>query len=164
MEKKELETLVKKGKSTRNISKALGVSQTNVRYWLNKFDLKTSSSFFREKYECLSCGETNEEKMMSKGRGRKSKSLCRSCHNTNTIKRGQDNKLKAVEYKGEKCTECGYNKCTAALEFHHLDPTEKDPNFTSMRTWGWERIRAEIDKCELFCSNCHREIHFGLIV
>lgn len=39
-------------------------------------------------------------------------------------------KLKAIEYKGGKCQICGYNKCTGALEFHHLDPTKKDFNIS----------------------------------
>ena len=37
-------------------------------------------------------------------------------------------KERAIEYKGGKCqyNNCGYNKCKRALEFHHLDPNEKD--------------------------------------
>lgn len=32
----------------------------------------------------------------------------------------------ALEYKGNKCSICGYDKCLGALEFHHLDSEEKD--------------------------------------
>lgn len=32
----------------------------------------------------------------------------------------------AIDYKGGKCSVCGYNKCRAALEFHHTNPNEKD--------------------------------------
>jgi hypothetical protein len=32
----------------------------------------------------------------------------------------------AIAYKGGECSICGYNKCVAALEFHHLNPSEKD--------------------------------------
>ena len=35
-------------------------------------------------------------------------------------------KEQLVEYKGGKCERCGYNKSMRALEFHHLDPSEKD--------------------------------------
>lgn len=38
----------------------------------------------------------------------------------------QKTKLKAIEYKGGKCIVCGYNKSIRALQFHHLDPTQKD--------------------------------------
>lgn len=67
-------------------------------------------------------------------------------------------KLKLIEYKGGKCEKCGYDKCVAALEFHHLDPNEKD--FTiSGKSWSFERLKKEVDKCILICSNCHKEIH-----
>jgi hypothetical protein len=35
-------------------------------------------------------------------------------------------RLKAINYKGGRCQICGYDRCTEALEFHHLDPTKKD--------------------------------------
>ena len=41
------------------------------------------------------------------------------------------NKAAAAEYKGGKCERCGYNKCIEALEFHHVDETTKNPNFSS---------------------------------
>ena len=45
-----------------------------------------------------------------------------------------------------------------ALEFHHKDPNEKD--FTiSGKSWSFERLKNEVDKCILVCSNCHCEIH-----
>jgi hypothetical protein len=70
----------------------------------------------------------------------------------------------AVGYKGGKCMFCGYDTCTAALDFHHLDPKEKDFSL-SVRglTRSWDRIKSEINKCVLVCANCHREIHAGII-
>ena len=67
-------------------------------------------------------------------------------------------KQKAVEYKGGCCQKCGYDKCPAALEFHHTDPTKKD--FSIGQTLrSFEKIRREIEKTILLCANCHREIH-----
>lgn len=71
-------------------------------------------------------------------------------------------KEQLIEYKGNKCQICGYNKCTNALEFHHLDPTQKDFGISG-GTKSFEKLRPEVDKCILVCSNCHREIHAGLI-
>ena len=70
-------------------------------------------------------------------------------------------KEKAIEYKGGKCqhNNCGYNKCNRALEFHHLDPNEKDFGISSYTTLSWDKIKKELDKCILVCANCHREIH-----
>lgn len=70
-------------------------------------------------------------------------------------------KTKLVEYKGGKCQCCGYNRCIRALEFHHLDPSQKD--FTiSGKSKSFEMLKKEADKCILVCSNCHKEIHAGI--
>jgi hypothetical protein len=70
-------------------------------------------------------------------------------------------KLKAIIYKGGKCQapECGYNRCPAALQFHHLDPTRKDFQISGGKTRSWERIKKELDKTIMLCANCHLEAH-----
>lgn len=69
----------------------------------------------------------------------------------------------SLDYKGNKCECCGYNKCIEALEFHHLDPEEKDFNISDRDIkLDWDNIKEELDKCILTCSNCHREIHAGI--
>ena len=98
-------------------------------------------------------------KMMRRGSDRISKNLCKNCHNKNTIQRGKDNKEQYIQYLGGKCCACGYKRCHSALEFHHLDPKEKDPDFASIRYWGLEKAKEELSKCILLCSNCHREEH-----
>ncbi len=63
--------------------------------------------------------------------------------------------------KGGYCQRCGYSKNLAALEFHHLDPTEKEIQL-DMRTLSnrnWHIVLAEAEKCILLCSNCHAEEH-----
>lgn len=74
-------------------------------------------------------------------------------------------KLKAVDYKGGACKACGYSKCISALEFHHIDPAQKDFQLSEAArdTWSWEKIQTELDKCVLLCCRCHREIHAGII-
>ena len=85
---------------------------------------------------------------------------CKECKKRVSNDRAKNHKLKAVKYKGGKCEICGYNKRIEALEFHHIDPSEKDPNFSSFVNWGWERIKKEIDNCQLLCANCHREVEY----
>lgn len=68
-------------------------------------------------------------------------------------------KKKAIEYKGGKCCICGYNKCAAALDFHHPDPNKKDFGIATGDYKSFEKIKGELDKTILVCSNCHREIH-----
>lgn len=68
-------------------------------------------------------------------------------------------KVEAVKSKGGKCTRCGYSGCIEALDFHHVDPSEKEVGWEIMRYWGQERMALELSKCILVCANCHREIH-----
>lgn len=67
-------------------------------------------------------------------------------------------KEKLVEYKGGKCEICGYDKCVAALDFHHTDSSQKDFNISD-GVKSFEKAKKEVDKCILVCANCHREIH-----
>lgn len=64
-----------------------------------------------------------------------------------------------IEYKGGKCERCGYNKSMRALEFHHLDPSEKDFGISKQINRNIDDLKKEVDKCILLCSNCHAEIH-----
>lgn len=71
-------------------------------------------------------------------------------------------KQKAVTYLGGKCNRCGYNKSLAALDFHHKDPNKKDWMPSRLMSYKWDIIKDELDKCELVCANCHRELHEGI--
>ena len=75
-----------------------------------------------------------------------------------TIKRRAIKKM-LVQYKGGKCERCGYNKCIRALEFHHLDPSQKDFGVSTCLTMDMSSLKQEVDKCILLCSNCHAEVH-----
>lgn len=76
----------------------------------------------------------------------------------NVINWRKDKKIKLLEYKGGSCQVCGYEKSIGALSFHHKDPKEKDFNI-SAKSYAYERLKKEVDKCVLVCSNCHIEIH-----
>lgn len=66
----------------------------------------------------------------------------------------------AVNELGGKCQECGYNKCLAALEFDHVNPSDKSFSISEAiqrKKFDKELIREELRKCQLLCANCHRE-------
>lgn len=65
---------------------------------------------------------------------------------------------------GGKCCCCGYDRCTASLALHHLDPSQKDFGLGAIRAnpKSWLTIVEEIRKCVLVCHNCHNEIHAGM--
>ncbi|MGL5831482.1 MAG: hypothetical protein ACRCZE_05045 [Candidatus Altimarinota bacterium] len=67
-------------------------------------------------------------------------------------------RLKAIEYKGGKCQLCGYNKCLDALEFHHHLKIKNFGISQKGYTRSWEKVKAELDLCQLLCANCHREV------
>lgn len=71
----------------------------------------------------------------------------------------RDIKLQGIKLKGGKCEKCGYDKCQAALQFHHLDPKKKDLNPSQTRSPAL--FFKEIEKCILLCANCHFEEHFN---
>ncbi len=74
----------------------------------------------------------------------------------------KERKQKLVDMLGGKCNRCGYDKCVAALQFHHL--REKEFSISYWLLAKWERVLKEIKKCELVCANCHSEIHYIGIV
>ena len=80
---------------------------------------------------------------------------------TRNKERRRKYKIRAIELKGGCCQKCGYNKCVAALEFHHIESEEKEINIGKFQV-AWQKIVIELEKCILVCSNCHREIHWEL--
>lgn len=64
-----------------------------------------------------------------------------------------------IQVLGGKCALCGYSRCAASLEFHHINPDNKNYQLSSGNCHELERDLEEAKKCILVCANCHREIH-----
>jgi len=80
------------------------------------------------------------------------------------LEEGNDFGKKQFNIKAVNVFFCGYDCCQAALDFHHLDASSKEFGISMDRiTRSWERVQKELDKCVLACSNCHREIHAGIL-
>jgi hypothetical protein len=145
IERAVLLQLVEDGASTRQIALELGCSEQTVLRHIHKFDLR----------------------MPFRPRGGRPKAVSPEQRRANNVRnvsvRRKRLRIQSIEYKGGKCQLCGYNRCNAALEFHHLDRGKKAFGL-SMRgiTRSWESIRREIEKCILVCANCHREVEAGL--
>lgn len=68
---------------------------------------------------------------------------------------------KSVEYLGGKCSLC-QNSNIHILCFHHLDKSTKEFDFGGSRIRkSFDKIELELDKCQLLCINCHKEIHYN---
>jgi len=64
-----------------------------------------------------------------------------------------------VSMKGGCCERCGYHGNLLALEFHRENGEE--PKVTVSCTYDkYFEFQNIIEKCELLCSNCHKEIHY----
>ena len=137
--KETLTALISKNLSQYDIAKELGISQTTVRYYLKKYELKTINS------------KTQSKEKVELARKERQRNYTKT--------RRYDFKTKALEYKGGKCQKCGYDKCREALEFHHIDPKEKDFMISHSNRRSWEMVEKELDKCVLLCTNCHNEEH-----
>ena len=57
------------------------------------------------------------------------------------------------------CAHCGENE-PVCLDFHHEDDGKKEVNIANViACWSEEKIKKEIAKCIVLCSNCHRKEH-----
>lgn len=153
MDKTHLIEVVEQGLTLKEIGLINDCSNGTVRYWLDKYNLKTKRGQKSLSPLCK-CGESDPDKFY----GHK-KRICGKCHNKYTLKIGQKNRKRAIKYLGGECIVCGYSKYTCSLDFHHIDPLLKDVKFANMRNWSWHRTKKEIKKCVLLCKNCHAAIH-----
>lgn len=72
-----------------------------------------------------------------------------------TSKRVERHRMYLYEYLSVRsCVDCGCSNWIV-LEFDHLPQYEKFCNISEMHQKSLTRIKAEIEKCEVVCSNCH---------
>jgi hypothetical protein len=88
---------------------------------------------------------------------------CNRCLGEAVTRRRRKVKQILVAEHGGICKLCGYNRCIAALQFHHIDPTTKKFGIAAQGfTRSLEKSREEAEKCILLCSNCHVEVEQGV--
>lgn len=168
---KLIDLYINQNLSQRDIAKQENVSQTTVRWWLTKYGIKRNKDNISlelkgKERKCPQCKEIKQPSEFyfqsytnSKKKGRQG-SWCKICLNKSVTVRQRKYKQLAIDYKGGKCQVCSYNKYQGALEFHHLDPSEKDTEMSKFSRSPLDDLgKKELDKCVLLCSNCHREEH-----
>ena len=127
------------------------------------------------------CGKCKETKSLdcfytSSSQSGGYQSYCKTCSSKRRIQyykdnREQENKRRLAhvakirakfrQYKRSlQCSRCNENRWYV-LDFHHVND-DKDNSVGNMvqEKYGWNTIMAEINKCEVLCSNCHRELHW----
>jgi hypothetical protein len=159
--------------SLAEIAECVNRSKATVRYWLRRFGLRTQLSRggppragVREARESglrellLNCPRHGATQHLLDARGCY---RCRRCRRDAVVRRRRKVKRLLVRESGGRCAICGYDRCLAALEFHHVDPRTKDFGMAAKgMARSIERLRAEARKCILLCSNCHAEVESGL--
>jgi len=165
----ELEELVSAGETLAVIADYFGVSIRSVRYWIERHGLPDPRSQRRSELdraveegrrwlfrECQKHGWTLFV-VENSGRAR-----CRKCRMERVAAWRRRAKATLVAEAGGSCRLCGYDKCLAALQFHHLDPREKSFALSLCGvTRSIEVLRREAAKCVLLCANCHAEVEAG---
>jgi hypothetical protein len=162
--REQLEPLVTAGLSIRAIGERLGVSYATVQHWLKKHGLKTRRSVEPRGSDA----RTIERKcpvhgLTTFGRRRDGYFRCLACRADAVVKRRRAVKRILVEEAGGACKLCGYNRVPAALQFHHLDRSQKAFELSHRgATLALDTARAEVAKCVLLCANCHAEVEAGI--
>lgn len=106
------------------------------------------------------CKNCNNVKSQYKDKQNNIRYYCKNCNNLRTKTSIREFKQKCIEYKGSKCSKCGYDKCIAALDFHHINKNDKNFQISKNYKKDFLEIKSELDKCVLLCANCHREEHY----
>ena len=127
---------------------------------------------------CTTCGGSFDPTYFVKDKSRAGgySNRCKGCdrarrlcpeakakRNTRISDRRKVLKDKSIAYLGGKCKICGGVFHSSAFDFHHKKPDNKSFDISSRNNITWERRVAELDKCVLLCSNCHREFHYKYV-
>jgi predicted transcriptional regulator len=94
---------------------------------------------------------------------------CGKGQKTRHLERQRDRRSKIrkfiQEYKtGKPCTDCKEVYPYWMMEFDHLKDKKFNISTAAISGLTLEELKQEIDKCELVCSNCHRNrTHWRLV-
>jgi hypothetical protein len=85
-----------------------------------------------------------------------------SCQKARDKLKGWNKRLvnRYKSYMGCSC--CGEEE-PCVLDFHHLDPQFKEDGLAKLVGYSTKRLKEEIRKCIVLCSNCHRKVHAGVL-
>ena len=168
--RERLEALVEAGMTVAELAEALELGGATVRFWLRRYGLRTFASRRVEAVHAaresgqltmtLTCAQHGETDFILGGRGYY---RCKRCRQQRVAQRRRTLKEILVADAGGACCVCGYDQYIGALEFHHVDASEKRLTISANGvTLSLAALRAEAQKCVLVCSNCHAELEGGV--
>ena len=114
---------------------------------------------------CKRCScETEHVKFKSNKGNNRFYYRCFLCRQKAGQERYLSHSAKCVEYKGGKCEHCGLIDDPCVYDFHHTDRATKQFEIGRKYSMSFNRLKEELDKCIMLCSNCHRKTEKGLII
>ena len=168
IDREELTALVEDGASVREIAERLARGTNSVRYWLKRYRLETLATE-RRRQAVEAPGETVQMRCRNHGvtsfrRSTNGSYRCLACRAEAVTRRRRKVKTILAAEAGGRCAICGYDRYVGALQFHHVDPSNKRFELSAAGfARSLERARAEAGKCVLLCSNCHAEVESGCV-
>ena len=89
------------------------------------------------------------------------RTVCGYCGKSAWRKREREKRVEMKAMLGGKCQRCGYEKCQAALHFHHVDGRTDAEFQTTKGSANLREIISHPERFQLLCANCHIEHHLG---
>ena len=134
---------------------------------IRAYPAKLNEQLFKEDLRiCYKCGETKPLSEFKKHPGcyEGLMTQCKECEQAKRRKRRQRHKLYWIDKMGRCCARCGYNECSAGLDFHHH--ITNNGVIDKPSSWivdipraKYELAYQELNKCVLLCSCCHAGLH-----
>ena len=118
---------------------------------LEEFPIKSSNRDGKSN-KCKVCTKDNSKKHYLKNKDVYLSRLKR--------KRDAFNKWFLDTIKDFKCKNCEEGRWWV-LDFHHRDPKTKEKAVSKLkREFNKEKVLREVEKCDILCANCHRDLHY----
>ena len=171
LDRDQLEALLESELTLEAIAERLGVPISRVRYSIEQHQLpKTVYARRVATIRAARKAGLKEIELVCPAHGRtpfwigKKTIRCRKCNTAGVTKRRRKVKEILVAEAGGCCAVCGFDRSPVALEFHHLDPSEKKFAVSQAGvTRSIASTREEAAKCVLLCANCHAMVEAGVI-
>lgn len=90
--------------------------------------------------------------------------FCSDCVSLGNKVRGKEHTIKRRKRRGrlldkyklsKGCQLCGYKDNLFALQWDHINPSEKHATVSTLMTGDIKKLFKEIRKCRVLCANCH---------
>ena len=128
-DREQLERLAAEGATLTEIAAALDRSTATVRHWLERWGIERAD----RRHKQLPHDAPRDVEMSCPRHGvtrfrldNRRSYRCLLCRQERVAERRRTVKRILVAEAGGRCARCGYDRCIAALQFHHMDPAPRD--------------------------------------